>query len=157
MYDNRKYFVKDVLTRAKEDLYNEEGEIAQEVIYTPRNDKKLRGVEEGGNMILRPYDDYTRKRALMYEVVAVVDNWGSQNAKNLKDLKSELNAAIEGGDTAAEKRLTKAVDKLQSKLQKKATHRFDYVLNNPVSLYNAEEMNNIRAEESKDLRARKVC
>ena len=85
MYDNRKYFVKDVLTRAKEDLYNEEGEIAQEVIYTPRNDKKLRGVEEGGNMILRPYDDYTRKRALMYEVVAVVDNWGSQNAKNLKD------------------------------------------------------------------------
>ena len=88
---------------------------------------------------------------------AFVDIWGSQNAKNLKDLKSELNAAIEGGDTAAEKRLTKAVDKLQSKLQKKATHRFDYVLNNPVSLYNAEEMNNIRAEESKDLRARKVC
>ena len=157
MYNHENYFVKDVLTRASEDMYNEEGEVEQEIIYTPRNNKKLRGVDEGGSMILRPYDDYTRKRAMMYEVVSVHDNWGAKEVKKLADLKAKLNEAIERDDAAAEKKLLRAVNTLEKKLNKKAGHRFDYVLKNPVSLHNAGEMNNIKAEENKNKRGRKVC
>ena len=108
-------------------------------------------------MILRPYDDYTRKRALMYQVVAIVDNWGTKDAQRLKELRKKVNAAIEADDTSTVKRLNKVIDKLQEKLQKKSKYRFDYVLNKPVSLHNAEAMQKVRAKGRVDGRARKVC
>ena len=156
-YNHEKYFVKDILTRAREDLYNEKGEVDQELIYTPRNNKKLKGVKDGGNMILRPYDDYTRKRALMYEVVAIVDNWGGKDVSKLKDLQTELNTAIEADNKAAETKLLKSINRLEKKMQQKSLHRFDYVLKNPVSLHNAEEALKFKAQENLNKRAQKKC
>ena len=144
-YDTQVYFNKSILTRAREDMYNEDGEIAQEIIYSPRTNQKLKGVEDGGNMILRPYDDHTRRRAAMYEVFAIVDKWGKQTVREMNNLEKKINEAKT--DKTREK-YSKLLDKLNEKLSKKGKYRFDYVLRKPVSLHSVEEAQNIQAEQN---------
>jgi hypothetical protein len=154
MYDKDIYFRKDVLTRAKEDMYDEEGMAKKEIIYSPRNNKKLKGVEEGGNMILRPYDDHTRRRAMIYDVVSEHDNWGKEATKQISEYEKKLNEAKT--DKTRDK-YNNLLEALEEKLSKKAKYRFDYVLNNPISLHNISKHENIQASTNVNKRGKKIC
>ena len=111
--------------------------------------QKIKGVEDGGNMILRPYDDHTRRRAAMYEVFAVVDNWGKQAIKEVNNLEKKINEAKT--DKTRDK-YNKLLDKLNEKLSKKGKYRFDYVLRKPVSLHSVVEAQDIQAEQKANKR-----
>ena len=156
-YDHSVYFRKDVLTRAIENLFTEEGEIKQEIIYTPRNNKKIRGVQDGGNMILRTYDDHTRKRAVMYNVLGIVDNWGKDTVKKIAQLEEKINSSKT--DKTIEK-YNKQLDDLLDKTTKKSKNRYDYILGQPASLHlvepTTETIEDINETPTVDIKQQKI-
>lgn len=156
-YEHNVYFRKEVLTRAIENLFTEEGEIKPEIIYTPRNNKKIRGVKDGGNMILRTYDDHTRKRAVMYKVLGIVDNWGADTVKKIAQLEEKINSAKT--DKTREK-YDKQLDALLDKTTKKSKNRYDYVLGQPASLHlvepTTETIEDINDTPTVDIKQQKI-
>ena len=156
-YEHNIYFRKDVLTRAIENLFTEEGGIKTEIIYTPRNNKKIRGVKDGGNMILRTYDDHTRKRAVMYKVLGIVDNWGTSTVKKIAQLEEKINSAKT--DKTREK-YDKQLDALLDKTTKKSKNRYDYVLGQPASLHlvepTTETIEDINDTPTVDIKQQKI-
>ena len=137
MYKRQEHFLPDVVAKPTSEVLTNELEYKTNVL-----SKFAR--KEGDRIILRSYDDVSRRNAKMYEIESVVDFWNAEQAV-LRDLRAQFKA-LPLENVEAKRKNLKEQEKLNKKKLEKSPVRYIVNLKNGVPLAMTEEVEDSQAE-----------